>query len=70
MRDGIYDIAKVAKNEVVVQCNNCDNFFYEDITDERNNNALEIIEENDEYFRSCPICKTDKYLADVELREG
>ena len=70
MRYGIYDITNVAENEAVVKCNNCDNFFYEEITDERNNNSLEIIKEDDEYFRGCPICKTDKYLADVELREG
>lgn len=70
MRYGIYDIEKVEKSETVVKCTNCDNFFYEEITDERNNNALEIINENDEFYRGCPICKTDKYLADVELREG
>ena len=70
MRYGIYDIEKVVKNEIVVKCNNCDNFFYEEITDVRNNNALEIINENDEFYRGCPVCKTDKYLADVELREG
>ncbi len=70
MKYAIYDITNVAENEAVVKCNNCDNFFYEEITDERNNNALEIIEEDDEYFRGCPICKTDKYLADVDLREG
>jgi len=70
MRYGIYDIEKVVKNEAVVKCNNCDNFFYEEVTDESNNNALEIINENNEFFRGCPVCKTDKYLADVELREG
>ena len=70
MRYGIYDIEKALKNEAVVKCNNCDNFFYEEITDERNNNALEIINENNEFYRGCPVCKTDKYLADVELCEG
>ena len=70
MRYGIYDIEKALKNEIVVKCNNCDNFFYEEITDERNNNALEIINENNEFYRGCPVCKTDKYLADVELCEG
>jgi len=70
MRYGIYDIAKVAKDETVVKCNNCDNFFYEEISDEHNNNGLEIFIENEEFFRGCPVCKTNKYLADVELREG
>jgi Pyruvate/2-oxoacid:ferredoxin oxidoreductase delta subunit len=70
MRYGIYDIEKVEKNEAVVKCNNCYNFFYEEIADERNNNGLEIFCENDEFFRGCPVCKTDEYLADVELREG
>lgn len=69
MRYGIYDIEKVEKSEAVIKCNNCENFFYEEISDERNNNGLEIICVNEEFNRGCPVCKTDKYLADVELRE-
>lgn len=70
MTYGIYDIEKVEKNEAVVKCYNCENSFYEEVSDERNHNGLGIIFENEEFFRGCPVCKTDKYLADVELREG
>lgn len=69
MRYGIYDVRKVNPNEEVVICNYCDHFFYEEITDERNTNSLELFLENNHFFKGCPVCKTDDYLADVDLQE-
>jgi Pyruvate/2-oxoacid:ferredoxin oxidoreductase delta subunit len=65
MNYGIYDIKKVAKNEEIVKCNNCSNYFYEDITDERNNNSLELFSDNGDFFKGCPKCKTDDFLINV-----
>lgn len=65
----IHDISKVAKNEDLVRCNYCCNYFYEDITDERNDNSLKLFKDNDHFFKGCPVCETDDYLADVLLRE-
>lgn len=66
MRYGIYDINKIAEKENIIVCNYCENYYYEDINDERDINSLEIIwdEENDEFFKGCPLCKTDSYLHD------
>jgi hypothetical protein len=67
---GIYNIKKVNPKEDVVVCNNCENYYYEDVTDERNNNALEFIFDKNYFFKACPVCKTDGYLADVNLHEA
>ena len=66
MSFGIRDISKVAKDEAIVRCNWCDNFFYEEITDERNDNSISFIWDVKGYFlKGCPECKTDDYLSDV-----
>ena len=50
MSYGIRDILKVAKDEAIVRCNWCDNFFYEEITDERNDNSLSLFWDVREIF--------------------
>jgi hypothetical protein len=68
MSCGIKDISKVTKDEAIVKCNWCDNFFYEEITDERNDNSLSFVWDfNGYFFKGCPECKTDDYLKDVSL---
>ena len=64
---GIYDIIKVTK-DFKVKCCNCMNIFYEDISDERNNNALYQFydKENGEYFLGCPECETDEFLMNID----
>ena len=37
MNFGIHDINKIAENENIVRCNNCDNYFYEEIIGLREN---------------------------------
>jgi len=42
-----------------VKCNMCGEHFHED--------ELEMLQEDDEeYFKGCPNCKTDGYLMDLE----
>jgi Pyruvate/2-oxoacid:ferredoxin oxidoreductase delta subunit len=73
MKYGIYDIRKVAKDEEIVRCNNCSHYFYDDSTDERNNNSLKLFEDKEfgteykEFFKGCPVCTTDIYLTDIDL---
>ncbi|MDR0681739.1 MAG: hypothetical protein LBG15_07830 [Dysgonamonadaceae bacterium] len=73
MKYGIYDIRKVAKDEAIVRCNNCLHYFYDDITDERDDNSLKLFEDKEfeaeykEFFKGCPICETDEYLTDIDL---
>jgi hypothetical protein len=71
MKYGIYDIRRTAENEEIVRCNNCFHYYYDEITDERNNNSLEIFLNNDsaEFFKGCPVCKIDDYLMDIDLSE-
>lgn len=65
MSYGIRDIAKVSKDEEIVRCNNCDNYFYDEITDERNDNSLMLFFDADHFYKGCPECETDDYLMDV-----
>lgn len=65
MSYGIKDITKVSKNEEIVCCINCDKQFYDEITDERNNNSLKLFFDTDHFFKGCPVCETDKYLIDL-----
>lgn len=64
---GIRNIVKVAENQEIVRCNNCWNYFYEEVTDERNNNSLTFIWDEiiSEFFKGCPLCRTDNYLTDI-----
>ena len=41
-----------------VKCNDCQFIGEED--------DLEILKDNTEYFKGCPNCKTDSYLMDIE----
>lgn len=67
MMFGIKNINKVAEGYEIVRCNNCWTYYYEKITDERNNNSLAFIwdEKTKEFFKGCPQCKTDDYLIDI-----
>jgi Pyruvate/2-oxoacid:ferredoxin oxidoreductase delta subunit len=73
MKYGIYNIRKVAKDEEIVRCNNCFHYFYVDSTDERNNNELQLFEDNSfelkykEFYKGCPVCETDDYLMNIDL---
>ena len=42
-----------------VKCNNCDEVF-------TNDDELEIMQDNDGYFKGCPTCKTDGFLIDIK----
>lgn len=57
----------------IVRCNNCWTYYYEDITDERHNNSLKLFREEEdnivEFFKGCPICKTDDYLGDYHIAD-
>ena len=61
---GIKNINEVKTNSFVVFCSNCMNYFYEEITDERNDNALQqyFNEIENEYILCCPKCRTDNFL--------
>lgn len=65
---GIRDLQKVAKGYEVVRCNNCDLYYYDEIHDHRDNNALEFIwdEDCEEFFKGCRKCQTDDYLTDID----
>lgn len=69
MNYGIQDIDKVAENEKVVRCNNCYNDFYEEITDERNDNSLKLFFDKDHFLKGCPVCETDDFLINIALQE-
>jgi Pyruvate/2-oxoacid:ferredoxin oxidoreductase delta subunit len=71
MKYGIYILRKITENEEIVRCNNCYHYYYDEITDERNNNSLKIFFDNDneEFFKGCPVCETDNYLMDIDLSE-
>ncbi|MBA4122291.1 MAG: hypothetical protein H0X72_07505 [Acidobacteria bacterium] len=64
---GIRNINKAAEGYEIVRCNNCWTYFYEEIIDERDDNSLAFIwdAETREFFKGCPQCKTDDYLADI-----
>lgn len=70
MSYGIKDINKTTEGEDIVRCNWCLNYFYEEITDERNDNSLKLFLDKDHFFKGCPECKTDYYLISVALHEG
>ena len=57
-------------NELIVLCSNCMKKYYEDCSDERNLNCLALIydKKNEEYFKGCPLCKTDEYLSNSSLK--
>ena len=68
---GIRNISKVAENYEIVRCNNCWNYYYEDVIDERNDNSLAFVwdEKLSEFFKGCPLCKTDDYLSDIDEKQ-
>lgn len=70
MSCGIRDIKRVAEGEKIVRINWCYNYFYDEITDERNDNSLKLFFDKDNFFKGCPECETDDYLLDVVLLEG
>lgn len=41
------------------KCNNCDKIFFED-------SELELLKEEDEFYKWCDECKTDWYLSDIK----
>ncbi len=41
-----------------IRCNNCYRLF-------TNDDELEIIPDGKEFFKGCPVCKTDEYLMDL-----
>lgn len=55
---------KIVNDEHFVFCTNCAKTYYENITDERNNNTLKLFfdKNKNEFYKGCPECKTDKYL--------
>lgn len=69
MSFGIRDINKVSQNENIIRCNNCYNYYYEEITDERNDNSLKLFFDKDYFFKSCPVCKTDDFLIDINSHQ-
>ena len=67
MSYGIRNIQNAAKGEDIVKCILCDYYYYEDITDERNDNSLKIFKDESGFFRGCPLCETDEGLGNVEF---
>lgn len=69
MSYGIKNIENIPINEGVVICNNCEKYFYEEITDERNENSLTIIWdiESKSFFKGCPECQTDDFLSNFYI---
>lgn len=68
---GIKNISKAAESYEVVRCSNCWTYYYDEIIDERNNNSLKFIwdKETEEFYKGCPQCKTDDYLADIDEKQ-
>lgn len=68
---GIRNINKVAEGYEIVRCNNCWVYYYEEIIDERDDNSLAFIwdKETKEFFKGCPKCQTDDYLADIDEKQ-
>lgn len=64
MNCGIKDVREVDGAFEIVRCNNCYFYFYEDI-DDRDDYALEFIQDGQEFFKGCRNCKTDAYLMDI-----
>lgn len=69
MEYGIRNMNKVADNQDVCQCTNCNNYYYDEINDERDNNSLTFLYNDDEPYKGCPVCKTDEFLMDVDITE-
>lgn len=69
MKYGIYNLLKIKDEEVIVRCNNCFHYYYDDITDERNANSLKILYDKEDtfFYKGCPVCKTEEYLTDINL---
>lgn len=68
MSYGIRNISEAAEGYEIVRCFNCWTYYYDEIIDERDNNSLAFIwdEAEDGFFKGCPQCQTDEYLADIE----
>ena len=69
MSFGIHDINKIAENENIVRCNNCDTYFYEEIIDERSDNSLKLFFDKDHFLKGCPECETDNFLIDIKTHQ-
>jgi hypothetical protein len=54
----------------ICRCNNCDNFYWEELGSIRDESHLILLTESDEdgeeQYKGCPVCKTDGYLSDIE----
>ncbi len=67
---GIRNPALAAWGEEVVHCNDCNIFLYENSGDERDNNCLQMIMDDDAgYINACPCCGTDSALMNVSRKE-
>jgi len=68
MTYGIRDIRKAAMGNEIVRCNYCWIYLYDEIIDERDDNALMFIWDDKymEFFKGCPKCRSDDYLTDIE----
>ncbi len=55
----------------IARCSYCWTYYYDSIDDPRHNNSLKILwdEENEEFFKGCPICETDDYLGDYHIAD-
>ena len=50
----------------MIRCNNC----YKEFIDEEDLQILTDTSKKEvEYYKGCPICKTDSFLMDIELKE-
>lgn len=68
MSFGIRDLRRVVAEYKIVRCNDCYLYFYVEIIDERDENSLAIIwdEQTNEFFKGCPKCHTDGCLTDID----
>lgn len=66
---GIRKCENIDNQEALVLCSACCHLYYEYITDERDDNALKLFFQDEEYFLGCPSCKTDCYLLNVDYNE-
>lgn len=53
-------IKKIEENAESCRCNNCMTFF------ESDDDLVELIDDDNEIYKGCPICKTDSYLMNLE----
>jgi hypothetical protein len=65
MKNGILDIKNADKTREICICNNCENYYYDDLRYGDMETLVLFPDGTDFFYKGCPVCKTDSFLFDV-----